>query len=143
MFDDSLRSARIAADATLVAAIAVDVTLPVLVATRPAWWFDVLHVGVVADRLHIALLDRAAAQWVMFAALQIVALVRWRRWPSWLLLVAGARTSDWLTDLTYFACAPDPSTMRWTLLLPPLFNLGMTLILVAAWRRLSAPDPRA
>src|SRR6187401_3068911 len=113
------RSLVLVAHAVLVAAIGVDVVLPALAYAHPAWWFDVLHVGVTPDAMDLALLHRAAAQWVAFAALQIVALVRWRAWPDWLLLVAGARTSDWLTDLTYFATAPDLSSMRWTLLLPP------------------------
>ena len=122
----------------LIFAIGVDVGLPLLAALRPQWWFEVLHVGQAPDALHVALLQRAAAQWVAFALLQIVALARWRHWPHWLLLVAGARTSDWLTDLTYFAVMPDPSPTRWVLLLPPLMNAGMSLLLVAAWMRITA-----
>jgi hypothetical protein len=126
--------ARIA-DLVLLTAIGVDVVLPVLAIARPAWWFSALHVGLAPDALHIALLQRAAAQWVAFAVLQIIALARWRRWPHWLLLVAGARTSDWLTDLTYFVTSPSPSTLRWVLLLPPIFNAGMSLVLFLVWRR--------
>jgi len=129
------RSQTLLADTVLLSAIGVDVVLPVLATLHPQWWFDVLHVGVTADAMDLALLHRAAAQWVAFAVLQIIALVRWRRWPDWLLLVAGARTSDWLTDLTYFATAPDLSSMRWTLLFPPIFNIGMSLILFGVWRR--------
>jgi hypothetical protein len=132
------RSLVLLAHGVLIASIGVDVVLPALAALHPQWWFDVLHVGVTPDAMDLALLDRAAAQWVAFAALQIVALVRWRSWPDWLLLVAGARTSDWLTDLTYFATAPDLSSMRWVLLFPPLFNVGMSVILFGVWRRAKA-----
>ena len=90
--------------------------------------------------MDLALLHRAAAQWIAFAVLQIVALVDWRRWPDWLLLVAGARTSDWLTDITYFAVAPNFSAMRWVLLFPPLFNVGMSVILFGVWRRATTPE---
>lgn len=130
------RKLGILTTAVLLSSIGVDVVLPVLATLRPAWWFDVLHVHVTPDAMHVALLHRAAAQWVAFALLQIVALARWRRWPHWLLVVAGARTSDWLTDITYFAVAPDFSAMRWVLLTPPLFNAGMTLILFFVWRAL-------
>ncbi len=127
----------------LVLAIAVDVVLAALAALRPSLWFEALHVGVTPDALHVALLHRAAAQWVAFAVLQVVALARWRGWPGWLLLVAGARTSDWLTDLTYLAAMPDGAPARWVLLAPPLLNAGMSLALFAAWRALVADDPRA
>jgi hypothetical protein len=129
------RSSVLVANAVLLAAIGVDVVLPVLSYARPTWWFDVLHVGVTPDAMDLALLHRAAAQWIAFAVLQIVALARWQRWPDWLLLVAGARTSDWLTDLTYFALAPDLSGARWMLLFPPIFNVGMSVILFGVWRR--------
>jgi hypothetical protein len=130
-------SVAVVVTTVLLVAIAVDVVLPVLAFASPSWWFDTLHVGRAPDALHVALLQRAAAQWIAFAALQLVALARWRRWPHWLLLVAGARTSDWLTDLTYLCTMPDPSPLRWTLLAPPLLNIGMSLLLFVAWRQLT------
>jgi len=132
------RSLALVANGVLLTAIGVDVVLPALSYAQPTWWFDVLHVGVSPDAMDLALLHRAAAQWIAFALLQIIALVDWRRWPDWLLLVAGARTSDWLTDLTYFAVAPDLSSWRWALLAPPLLNFGMSLILFGVWRRVRA-----
>ena len=127
-----------AIDTVLLVAIAVDVVLPVLALARPAWWFEVLHVGAAPDALHVALLHRAAAQWVAFAVVQILALARWRREPGWLLITAGVRASDWLTDLTYFVAAPDLAPVSVVLLVPLALNVGMALFLAYAHPRVRA-----
>src|SRR5688500_1104594 len=96
------RSKRLALliDGVLVAAIVVDVVLPLFAIFAPRIWFDVLHVGMQPDALHIAFLRRAAAHWAAFAVVQVLALGLWRRSSAWLLVTAGARVSDWLTDIT-------------------------------------------
>lgn len=134
------RSKRLALliNGVLIAAIVVDLVLPLFAIFAPKLWFDVLHAGIQPDELHVAFLRRAAAHWAAFALVQVAALALWRRSSAWLLVTAGARVSDWLTDITYFGVAPTLSSARWLLILPLFLNVGMALVLLFAYKKLNA-----
>ena len=132
----------LAVDASLVAAIAVDVGLSVGAFVTPATWFRVLHGSLAPDALHVTFLQRCGAQWLAFALLQVATLAAWRRSPRWLAVVAGARLSDLFTDLTYLSVAPDLVPGAAAMLVPPCgLNLGMALILLLAHARIGLPPP--
>jgi hypothetical protein len=125
----------------LAGALVEDATLCVLSWCQPDLWFHVFHH---ADPLgfDVALLRRAGGQWAAFALVQAIALLRWRTQPLWLVIVAGARTSDLFTDLSYIAAVPSLTTFGWIALLPPAFlNLAFALTMMAAWRRLDGAAP--
>ncbi len=115
-----------------------DTTIFVLSWLAPEVWFQWFHhlqpVG-----LDVALLRRAGGQWAAFAAVQAITLWRWRAQPAWLMVVAGLRASDLLTDLSYIAAVPSLTTLGWVALSPPAFlNTAFIVVMVKAWRA-SAP----
>jgi hypothetical protein len=115
----------------------------------PDLWFQLFHRADPVD-LDVALLRRAAGQWAAFAAVQAIALWRWRRQPLWLIAVAGARVSDLLTDISYIVAVPSLTRLGWTALLPPAFlNAAFIAVMVLACRQMATapqapgtPSPR-
>ena len=101
-----LRSPK-SVDLVLVIAIVVDVVLVAWTALDPGWWFQRLHGVETVDMFAQGLLFRVAAHWAVFAVFQIAALMSWRRWTGWLLIIAGVRFSDVFTDWSYLALGPD------------------------------------
>ncbi len=123
----------------LCGALVEDATIFVLSWLRPDLWFSLFHHAAPAG-FDVALLRRAGGQWAAFALVQAIALLRWRRQPVWLAIVAGARVSDFFTDLSYIAAVPSLTTLGWAALLPPAFlNLAFALTMMAAWRQAAAP----
>jgi len=117
-------------------ALVEDTALCVMSWWQPDLWFHLFHH---ADPLgfDVALLRRAGGQWAAFALVQAIALLRWRMQPLWLVIVAGARSSDLLTDLSYIAAVPALTPLGWAALLPPAFlNLAFAVTMGAAWRQL-------
>ena len=127
-------------NATLLLAFAIDVALAIGVFVAPGLWFDTLH-GSGFDARDLAFLRRCAAQWAVFAGLQAVALVWWRYFPGMLLVVAGARFADALTDWTYLASSADLTWLAWPgLLLPGFLNLGMGVLLLLGHQEATSTD---
>lgn len=90
----------------LIGALAIlDATIAVVAIAFPQLWFTVFHGTLYIDPE--GLLRRMGANWAAFAILQAIALAKWERRPELLLLVAGARFGDALTDITYFCFAND------------------------------------
>ena len=114
--------------------LALDVTIAVLAWTHPEMWFDFFHHRVPQGE-EIALLRRAAGQWLAFAIAQALALAFWRRNRLWLGLMAGIRFSDLFTDL-FYALSASTLTMRgWIVLLPlPLVNLAGVLLFLRCYQ---------
>jgi len=81
------------------ALLATDLVLTTLGYGFPGLWFALVH-GTPYDDPE-GLLRRCAGNWLMFGALQAIALWRWKREPGWLAAVSGARFSDVLTDWSY------------------------------------------
>ena len=125
----------------LCGALVEDTALCVLSWWQPDLWFHLFHH---ADPLgfDVALLRRAGGQWAAFALVQAIALLRWRREPIWLVIVAGARVSDLFTDLSYIAAVPSLTPLGWVALVPPAFlNLAFAVTMMVAWRQATAPSP--
>jgi hypothetical protein len=124
----------------LCGALVEDSALFVLSWLRPESWFHWFHHAEPVG-FDIALLRRAGGQWAAFALVQAIALVRWRAQPLWLVAVAGARVSDFFTDLSYIAAVPSLTTFGWAALLPPAFlNLAFAVTMMAAWREATRPE---
>jgi hypothetical protein len=119
-------------------ALLEDATIFVLSWVAPELWFHAFHHAEPAG-LDVALLRRAGGQWAAFAAVQAIALWRWRAQPLWLLVVAGLRASDLLTDLSYVVSVPSLTTLGWAALLPPpLLNTLFIVVMVLAYRQATA-----
>jgi hypothetical protein len=115
----------------LILAVLVDIVLPAAAFLAPHLWFSVLH-GVADQPDQHAFLWRCAAGWIAFAAVQIIALSRWKVDERWLAVVAGVRFSDVLTDWTYLASSHTTSLGTALLLVPGFLNLGMGALLLRA-----------
>lgn len=120
--------------AALVGLVLFDLTLVIWVYGFPDLWWWAFH-GV--DRVDPqGLFERMGANWAAFLLCQLVALVRWRREPKWLLVVAGVRLSDIFTDVTYVIAADDKTWFAWaTLPVASLANVILGLWLLEAWER--------
>jgi len=115
-------------------ALVEDATIFALAWLAPDLWFRLFHHAAPLG-LDVALLRRAAGQWLAFAVVQAIALARWKTEPTWLLVVAGARASDLFTDVSYLAAAPSVTTLGWVALSPPAFlNAAFIAVMSLAWR---------
>ena len=123
----------------LCGALVEDAAICALSWWRPDLWFHLFHHADPAG-FDVALLRRAGGQWAAFALVQAITLLRWRTQPLWLVIVAGARTSDLLTDLSYIAAVPSLTALGWAALVPPAFlNLAFVATMMVAWRQATAP----
>ena len=117
--------------AVLGALVLTDLVLTVWGFAFPHAWFRVFHGAELVDPQ--GLLPRCAANWLAFLVIQIAALVRWRREPWWLYVVAGCRLGDALTDVTcLFACA---HATTWAKIAFPVAGVGNVLTGVFLVRR--------
>ena len=122
----------------LCGALVEDVVICVLSWWRPELWFHLLHQAD-PQGFDVALLRRAGGQWAAFALVQAIALLRWRTQPLWLVIVAGARISDFFTDLSYIASVPSLTTFGWATLTPPAFlNVAFAVTMMVAYRQATA-----
>ncbi len=83
----------------LIALIILDLILSTLCLFFPAMWFKLFHNAAYVDPE--GLLRRTGAVWAAFALFQFVALVKWRKQPYWLTVVAGIRLTEVFSDWTY------------------------------------------
>src|SRR5687767_9166497 len=95
--------------------IVVDLGLTLVGFAWPELWFRLIH-GAPADDPQ-RFLQRAAAAWLVFLGLQVVAYVRFARDPVWLAVIAGVRLSDMLADWTHALFAADVSLLGYACLL--------------------------
>jgi hypothetical protein len=80
--------------------------------------------------------------WVAFLLLQVIALVRWRRAPYWLALIAGVRLTELFSDLTTLAVAQKVTWFAWVALpMATLSNLVFGYFLIVVYRRLQPTAP--
>ncbi len=82
----------------LVFLVAFDLILSIWGFFFPGLWYAFFHGADYVDPQ--GLLRRCAANWTGFLIIQIIALIKWKKSPWWLLVVAGARLGDSLTDIT-------------------------------------------
>ena len=115
--------------------VALDVVLATCALAFPHKWFAIMHGSVYEDPA--GLLYRTGAVWVAFTLLQAIALVRWRREPYWLALIAGVRLTELFSDWATLAAAHHVTRFAWlALLTAPLSNLLFGWFLIATYRRL-------
>jgi len=137
----SLDGTRRRVGALLAVLVVFDLLLVVWAFAFPDLWFQAFHGVERVDPQH--LLQRMGANWAAFFLFQLIALLRWRAAPKWLLVVAGVRFSDIFTDITYVVLSEDTTWFAWaTLPLMSLLNLAMGLWLLRAWHALTG-DGRA
>ena len=125
-------------DALLIFLVLLDLTLVPWAFLLPDLWFEVWHGAPYVDPQ--ALLPRCGANWLAFFILQVIALVRWRREPWWLAVVAGVRLSDVFTDFTCSLLAQDVTVA--TRVLFPLMGAGNLLFGVLLLRAFLARTQR-
>lgn len=124
----------------LAALLLTDIALTLWGFLLPDLWFAVFHGSARVDPE--GFIRRCAANWLMFAALQCLALLRWRAAPVWLAVVAGARLGDALTDWSYlyFSTHVTPWGAVALLAAGPL-NLAAGLYLFRASTSLTRSSP--
>lgn len=91
--------------AVLFSLFCLDIALAVTGFFFPDFWYAIFHGAPYVDPQ--GLLRRCAANWAAFALFQGLALLKWRERPYWLVLVAGVRFSDILTDWAYLWFCSD------------------------------------
>lgn len=134
---DEQRSVERRVTALLAGLVLFDLGLVIWAGLLPRLWFKAFHGVPYVDPE--ALLPRMAAQWAGFMLCQLAALLRWRRAPWWIVLVAGVRLCDALTDITYVALA-EHTTWFAKATLPAMgpINALMAWYLIRCWKQLGA-----
>lgn len=123
-------------DVILIALVAFDLLVAAGAFLLPQLWYRLLHDAAYVDPQ--GLLRRTGAIWAAFAAVQILALPRWRRAAHWLLLVTGIRLSELFADWTYLVFAESITPFGTAALLATLpANLLICWFLYATWRKLA------
>ncbi len=89
----------------LLSLVLLDIVLLVIGYFFPQFWFKIFHGVEYIDPQ--GFLPRCAGHWTMFAILQGIALLKWRKDIVWLPIVAGVRFSDMLTDWSYLYFCSD------------------------------------
>jgi len=123
--------------------VVLDIVLSGTCLFFPDLWFRWFHGAPYVDPQ--GLLRRTGAVWAAFTLLQLIALIRWQRYPHWLVLVAGVRLTEIFSDWTYlFFCSNITWFGRMALLVSPPANLVFGWILLRTWARVAnaAPVPR-
>ncbi|MEZ0368422.1 MAG: hypothetical protein ACAI44_04960 [Candidatus Sericytochromatia bacterium] len=109
----------------ILAALALlDLSLTIWAFGFPDLWFSFFHASPRVDPQ--ALLYRCGANWLAFTIIQALALFKWRRQPWWLLLVAGCRLGDSLTDITCLLLSQKATLYAW--LAFPAAGIGNLLL---------------
>lgn len=138
-------------DAILVGLVIFDLGVAAGAFAFPDLWSRVLHGTEYVDPA--GLLRRTGSIWIAFTVVQVVALLRWRSHPHWLLMVSGIRLSEMFADWTYLAFADSVTpfgTVALTLTLPInlaicwfLFRNSLVTMRVAGEKQPTDPSPAA
>ena len=107
------------------ALVLMDGVLAAIMLLSGQTWFDLMH-----GTDHVdpgGYLKRTGALWLSFAIIQAIAFMRWREAPHWLMVLAGVRWGDVLSDWTWWAAMDDRTWLAHVLLLatPANFLLGL------------------
>jgi hypothetical protein len=104
--------------------ILLDLVYVAIIFPSPDFWFKTLHGVSYVDPQ--GLLFRTGAVWASFALFQIIALIRWRKAPHWLMLVSGIRFTELFADWVHLYYAQNMTGFgRLSLLAAPIVN-GLT-----------------
>jgi hypothetical protein len=85
--------------------VVMDGVLGALILISGDTWYDLVHGTDYVDPQ--AALKRTGALWIGFAIVQAIAFLRWRQGVHWLMILAGIRFGDVLSDWIYWADAED------------------------------------
>ncbi len=113
------------------ALVLMDLVLAGIILVSGQAWFDLMH-----GTDHVdpgGYLKRTGALWLSFAILQVIAFVRWREAPHWLLILAGVRWGDVLSDWTWWGAMDDRTWLAHVLLLATPANLLLGLFFYRAY----------
>ena len=121
----------------LVFLVILDLVLSTTCLVFPDKWYMTFH-GVHYDNLDVeGLLKRTGALWVAFTLLQLIALIRWKKAPWWLVLIAGVRLTELFSDWTYLYVAHTMTTIgKMGLFIAPPGNLVFGIFLVWAYKKI-------
>jgi hypothetical protein len=114
------------------ALVLADAALGALILISGTTWFDLVHGTDYVDPQ--ATLKRTGALWLSFAIVQAIAFFRWQQAPHWLMILAGIRFGDVLSDWFYWADASDHTWLGHVgLLLASPLNLLLGLFFYRAY----------
>lgn len=115
--------------------IVKDIILFTLCFWFPDVWFKIFHNAPYVDPQ--GLLQRTGAVWLAFTLLQIIALLRWKKQPFWLTVIAGVRLTEIFSDWVYIYVA---SSMTWFgrlgLFVAPPGNLAFGCFLIWVYHQM-------
>jgi hypothetical protein len=103
------------------ALVLMDAVLAGIILISGQAWFDLMH-----GTDHVdpgGYLKRTGALWLSFAILEAIAFFRWREAPHWLMILAGVRWGDVLSDWAHWGAADDRTWLAHVLLLATPANL--------------------
>lgn len=127
---------KIRTNLLLTGLVLLDIVLSGTCLFFPETWFRWFHSAPYVDPQ--ALLRRTGAVWAAFTLLQLIALLRWQRFPHWLVLVAGVRLTEIFSDWTYLLlCSNITWFGRTALFVSPPANLMFGFILLRTWARVT------
>ena len=133
---------RTAINPLLIFLVILDLVLSGLCLCAPATWFRIIHDAPYVDPQ--GLLRRTGAVWAAFTLFQLLALIKWRKKPYWLVLVAGIRLTEIFSDWTYlYFAASMTNSGRLGLLISPPANIAFGWFLIHAYLRLEAESKTA
>jgi hypothetical protein len=114
------------------ALVLADAVLSGIILISGQAWFDLVHGTDYVDPQ--GLLKRTGGLWLSFAIFQAIAFFRWRQAPHWLMLLAGVRWGDLLSDWVYWLDANDHTVLGHVgLLLATPTNLLLGLFFYRAY----------
>ncbi|HEX8907413.1 MAG TPA: hypothetical protein VF771_21350 [Longimicrobiaceae bacterium] len=96
---------RYAVTALLAFFAAWDLALAAAAVVWPDFWFRQIHGVPRVDPQ--ALLARTGLVWLAFSLFHLLALLRWRKGPHWLVIVGGMRLGELFADLGWLLLAHD------------------------------------
>ena len=120
--------------AFLFALILIDVFLMIFTLVFPDLWFEFFHGTPREDPQ--GLLTRTGAVWSAFTLWQIVAWLRWKKEPYWLVVIAGVRLTEVFGEWAYLYAAESvtwAAKIIWGI--SPPSNLLFGVILIWAYKR--------
>ena len=107
----------------------------------PLLWFKIFHDAPYIDPQ--GLLPRCGANWLAFALVQTLALLRWEKKPYWLAIVAGVRLSDVFTDWAYLmSCSSITVFGGISLILMSPLNLLFGIYFLTTYKKIAKERQR-
>ncbi len=124
---------RIGTYILLAGLVLLDIVLSGTCLLFPSLWFRLFHGVPYVDPQ--GLLRRTGAVWAAFTLLQFIALIRWQKYPHWLVIVAGVRLTEIFSDWTYlYFCSNITWFGRIALFISPPANLLFGVVLLKLWK---------